>query len=222
MVWNGSANGVNLDKFDASKKEEYRKEIRERHNIPQDALVVGNVGRVGKDKGFEELMAMTKQICEKYDNAYMLYVGPNEKPETVSKESLDFFDNCDRIIYTGGWVDDTEKYYSAMDAFVFPTYREGFGLVSVEAGAMGVPVVASDIPGPRNALVEGETGFLVPVKGVQQIVEKVSLLFDNAPLRKEMGEKARKRVEECFDDKILVQKILEHRNLLLENAKKKK
>ena len=220
VVWNGSANGIALEKFQIEKKMEYRQQVREKHGISDDAFVVGYIGRVGKEKGFDELMQMTKLLHEKYENLVLLYVGPNEKPDTVAKESLEYFENCSRIVYTGGWVDNTECYYAAMDVFVFPTYREGFGSVTIEAEVMGVPVVVSDVPGPQNAIIDGVTGYKVPSKTVEPWVEKISYLLEHPELRVEMGAAGRKFVEEHFDDKILLQKILENRNQLLEKAKK--
>ena len=220
VVWNGSANGVSLAKFNIDKKAEYRKAIREKYGIAEDAFVVGYLGRVGKEKGFDELMKMTEILCKKYENLFLLYVGPNEKPDTVKKESLEYFENCDRIIYTGGWVDDTERYYAAMDVFVFPTYREGFGSVSIEAEAMGVPVVGSDVPGPQNAIIDGETGYILPAKTVEPWVEKISFLVENPDLCAKMGKAGHKFAAENFDDRVLIDKILENRNWLLERVKK--
>ncbi len=215
VVWNGSANGIALDKFRIENKLSYRKEIREKYSIDDDAFVVGYVGRVGKEKGFDELMQITKILHERYENLVLLYVGPNEKPDTVAKESLEYFEDNDRIIYTGGWVDDTERYYAAMDVFVFPTYREGFGSVTIEAEAMGVPVVVSDVPGPQNAIIEQVTGYKVPSKTIEPWVEKISYLINNPNEREKMGVAGRKFVEENFDDKILLEMIIENRNQLI-------
>lgn len=220
VVWNGSANGISLSKFRIEKKSEFNKQIREKHGIPMDATVVGYVGRVGREKGFEELVEMTRALTERYDNLVLLYVGPNEKPDTVSPEALDYFFGCDRVIYTGGWVDDTERYYAAMDVFVFPTYHEGFGSVAIEAEVMGVPVVVSDVPGPQNAIIDGVTGYKVPPRDAAALVEKVSYLIDNPSLREEMGVAAHEFVRENFDDRILLEKIIENRNSLLQRKKK--
>ena len=112
-------------------------------------------------------------------------------------------------------MDNTESYYAAMGVFVFPTYREGFGSVTIEAEAMGIPVVVSDVPGPQNAIIDRVTGYKVPSKTVDPWVDKISYLLDNPDVRVEMGKEGRKFVEEKFDDKILLQKILENRNQLL-------
>ena len=215
VVWNGSANGVNLNKFDIRRKDEYRRQIKEKYRIPEDVCVLGFVGRVGKEKGFEELMTVTKRLIEKRLPVMLLYVGPNEKPETVGKEYLEFFDKCNQIIYTGGWVDDTERYYAAMDVLIFPTYHEGFGSVSIEAEAMGVPVVGSDVPGPQDAIIDGETGFLVPARNANALYEKTEILVKDKALREKMGQKSRRFVEEYFDDQILLEKIIENRDMLI-------
>ena len=220
VVWNGSANGIALGKFQIEKKEGYKEEVRKKHGIAEDSLVVGYIGRVGKEKGFDELIQMTKVLEQRYDKFVLLYVGPNEKPDTVAKTSLEYFETSPRIVYTGGWVDNTEAYYAAMDVFVFPTYREGFGSVTIEAEAMGVPVVVSDVPGPQNAIIDGVTGYKVPPKTVEPWVEKIAFLLENSEKREEMGKAGRRFVEECFDDRILLEKILENRNQLLERAKK--
>ena len=215
VVWHGSANGVNLNKFDYSKKALFAKQIREEYQIEDNKIILGFLGRVGKDKGFEELMQAFRILEDKYDNLCLLYVGPNEKPDTVSKEYLDYFETCSDIIYTGGWVDDAERYYAAMDILIFPSYREGFGSVVIEAEAMGVPVVVSDIPGPQNGMIDGVTGYKVPVKAVDAIVEKVSILIDNEKQRTQFGKAAVSFARDNFDDEVLKEKIVENRNWLL-------
>lgn len=220
VVWNGSANGVNLDKFAIENKIEYCEEIRRKNNINEKAVVLGFVGRVGKEKGFEELMEMFRVLLKSFPELILLYVGPNEKPDTVDKKYLDFFETCPNIKYTGGWVDDAEKYFAAMDIFIFPTYHEGFGSVTIEAEAMGVPVIVSDVPGPQNAMIDGQTGYKVPVRNVDALVQQTSALICDEKLRIKMGRNARKFVETQFDDQILLDKIIENRKWLLQRNSK--
>lgn len=219
VVWNGSANGIDITKFDYSNKEIWKKQIRQEYNIPDNKIVLGFLGRVGKDKGFEELMAAFKSLKSKYTNIVLLYVGPNEKPDTVSQESLKYFEDCPDIVYTGGWVDDAERYYAAMDIFLFPSYREGFGNVVIEAEAMGVPVVVSDIPGPQNGMVDGMTGFKVPARTVEPLVEKTSVLIEDGALREQFGKAGAKFAVENFDSKVLIKKIIENRDWLINRGK---
>lgn len=220
VVWNGSANGIDITKFDYSNKEIWKKQIRQEYNIPDNKIILGFLGRVGKDKGFEELMAAFKTLKSKYSDIVLIYVGPNEKPDTVSQESLKYFEDCPDIIYTGGWVDDAERYYAAMDIFLFPSYREGFGNVVIEAEAMGVPVVVSDIPGPQNGMVDGVTGFKVPARTVEPLVEKTSVLIEDEDLREQFGKAGAKFAVENFDSKVLIKKIIENRDWLIERGKR--
>lgn len=219
IVWNGCANGLNVSKFDLSKKDEYREEIRKKYGFSDSDIVLGFLGRIGRDKGFNELMLAFKQLKEKYPFVKLLYVGYNEKPDTVEQDLLRYFDDCEDIISTNGWVDDPQRYLSAMDIFMFPSYREGFGNVVIEAEAMAVPVVVSDIPGPQNGMVDGVTGFKVPAREVLPLVEKTSVLIEDDALREQFGKAGAKFVVDNFDSRVLIKKIIENRDWLIKRSR---
>lgn len=219
IVWNGCANGLNVSKFDLSKKDGYREEIRKKYGFSDSDIVLGFLGRIGRDKGFNELMLAFKQLKEKYPSVKLLYVGYNEKPDTVDQDLLRYFDDCEDIISTNGWVDDPQRYLSAMDIFMFPSYREGFGNVVIEAEAMAVPVVVSDIPGPQNGMVDGVTGFKVPAREVLPLVEKTSVLIEDDALREQFGKAGAKFVVDNFDSRVLIKKIIENRDWLIKRSR---
>ena len=215
IVWNGCANGLNVEKFDILKKAEYNKEIRKKFGFDDDTVVLGFLGRIGRDKGFNELMLCFKKLKERYDNVKLLYVGYNEKPDTVNQDLLKYFEECGDIVSTNGWVDDPQRYLAAMDIFLFPSYREGFGNVVIEAEAMGVPVVVSDIPGPQNGMIDGETGFKVPPRQWEPLYEKACLLIEDRELREKFGKAGAKFSVENFDSRVLIKKIIENRDWLI-------
>lgn len=212
VIWNGSAKGVNLDVFDISQKDVWRREIREKYGIDEKDTVLGFVGRLGRDKGCNELFSAFKLLSKQYPDLKLLFVGPIEKQNTI--DDLDYFYSEDRIIKTDR-VPDVWRYYAVMDMFILPSYREGFGMSVVEAEAMGVPVIVTDIPGPVNGMIKDETGLIVPVREVEPIVEAVKNLADNKKLREDYGKNGAMYAAEKFDSKIFAQKLLENRKKLL-------
>ena len=214
ILWNGSAKGLDLTAFDVSKKAEYAKEIKEKYNIPDDALVLGFVGRLGREKGCNELFTAFKALKEQFPTLKLLFVGPIEKEDTIEPELLAYFRECDDIIKTGR-VTNVEKYTSAMDVFVLPSYREGFGMSVIEASAMEVPVVVTKYPGPSSAMEEGVTGISVPVKDSDALTIAVADLLENREKSIAMGRAGRIFVEQNFDQKEFIKKHMENRMALL-------
>lgn len=214
ILWNGSAKGLDLTAFDVSKKAEYAKEIKEKYNIPDDALVLGFVGRLGREKGCNELFTAFKALKEQFPTLKLLFVGPIEKEDTIEPELLAYFRECDDIIKTGR-VTNVEKYTSAMDVFVLPSYREGFGMSVIEASAMEVPVVVTKYPGPSSAMEEGVTGISVPVKDSDALTIAVADLLENREKSIAMGRAGRTFVEQNFEQKEFIKRYMENRMNLL-------
>ena len=214
ILWNGSAKGLDLTAFDVSKKAEYAKAIKEKYNIPENVPVIGFVGRLGKEKGCNELFKSFRALKEEFPTLKLLFVGPIEKEDTIEPELLKYFCECDDIIKTGR-VTNVEKYTSAMDVFVLPSYREGFGMSVIEASAMEVPVVVTKYPGPSGGMKDGVTGYAVPIKDDGKLCECILKLMNDADLRKEMGMAGRKFVEEAFEQKVFIEKYMENRMNLL-------
>ena len=214
VIWNGSAKGLDLTAFDVSKKAEYSKEIKEKYNIPEDVPVIGFVGRLGKEKGCNELFRSFKALKEQFSTLKLLFVGPIEKEDTIEPELLEYFFGCDDIIKTDR-VTNVEKYISAMDVFVLPSYREGFGMSVIEASAMEVPVVVTEYPGPSSAMEEGVTGISVPVKDSDALTIAVADLLENREKSLAMGRAGRIFVEQNFEQKEFIKRYMENRMNLL-------
>lgn len=214
VIWNGSACGINLEKFDISQKIKYRKDIREKYNFPEDSFAYGFVGRITKDKGINELLAAFKQIYESNSNVYLMMVGTTEKDDTVDESLFLWSKKCEHVIYTG-FTDIVEQYLSAMDTYILPSYREGFGMGVVEAEAMGVPVIVTSIPGPVDAMKENETGIVVKKGSIKELLRAMKKLYEDKHIRKEYSSNAYDFAINNFEQKKLFGKILLDRKRLL-------
>lgn len=216
VVWNGSASGVDLHRFDAEKREERWRDVRSRFGIPEDAYVFGFVGRVDVDKGYNEMMTAFQRISAEHEDARFLFVGLEDKTDLVNQELYKWSKESDKVVYTGV-VPDSEVYESAMDCLLLPSYREGFGSVVVEAGALGIPVIATDIIGPQESIINGETGFLVEVKSSEALYEKMELLYNDRVLGQSLGAAAMQHVRSRYDHDELLKHILEDRVRLVKD-----
>lgn len=215
VIWNGSASGVNLQKFDISKKDEYRENIREKLNIPSNAFVYGFIGRINRDKGINELFSAMKSILSKNINVYLILVGNPEITKDVDVGLYEWAQKEPHVIFCG-FTNVVEQYVAAMDCYVLPSYREGFGLAVVEAEAMGVPVIVTNIPGPIDAMVDEQSGLVVPKKNIDGLESAMLRLYVHPELRVQMGEYGYLLARDSFEQKQLFKHILEDRkNLLL-------
>ena len=104
---------------------------------------------------------------------------------------------------------------AAMDVMVLPSYREGFGIVAIEAQALGVPVITTDIPGPRDAIINGKTGVLIPIADEESLMAAMHKLKNDQDLIKYMSDNALPFIKENFEQEKFWKKVLEHRMSLL-------
>ena len=118
-----------------------------------------------------------------------------------------------------GYSDCPEKYMSISDILCLPSYREGFGTVVIEAAAMGVPTVGSDIYGLTDAVVHGETGVLVPPEDIDALYEGISLLLSDQLLCKKMGQSAKERAEKLFSADRVNDGVVKEYHRLLQDKK---
>jgi glycosyltransferase involved in cell wall biosynthesis len=205
VLGNGTACGIDLEKFKPNKKTAASgRQIREKLNIPEDALVVGFVGRIVPDKGIETLVGSFVKLQRWTANIHLLFVGWLETiRESLSQETLDTIKSNDNI-HPVGHVGNPIPFYAAMDIFVLPSRREGFGLTLIEAGALGLPVIATRVTGCVDAVVDNVTGLLVDVDDEEQLAEAMLKLAQDTELRNKLGRQGRERVRKLFDSKRLI------------------
>lgn len=209
VVWNGSSGGVDLKKFDYTKRQQWRREVRRELSYREDAFVYGFVGRITRDKGINELLKAYFQLDT---DAKLLLVGPTENTQALNEGLMEKAKNHPGVQFHNSVV-DVERYFAAMDVLVLPSYREGFGNVVIEAGAMGTPAIVSDIPGPTDTIDRNKTAFVVPAKDADALAGAMRRIrtMDYTT----MGQNAAKFAKENFDSDVLCEKILERKKLLL-------
>ncbi|MCI8484014.1 MAG: DUF362 domain-containing protein [Lachnospiraceae bacterium] len=221
VVWNGSSNGVNLKRFDSSQKEKWRFDVRNQYGISQESYVIGFVGRICRDKGINELLEAARNMLKEHTDIVLFLVGPKEGSEKIQKE-LRIWARKSRQVVFAGFVDHAEKYMAAMDVLVFPSYREGFGNVVIEAEAMKVPVIVSNIPGPTEGMKRNETGLVVPARESKSLQKAMEYLYRNRDVGEKFGQAGEKFVKTHFAQDKLNQKILQDRIRLLETTIRRK
>jgi lipopolysaccharide/colanic/teichoic acid biosynthesis glycosyltransferase/glycosyltransferase involved in cell wall biosynthesis len=198
IVLNRGNGGVELDRFSpAGRQLDDTACLLQRLGIPPDAPVIGFAGRFVKDKGIRELTAAFRLLHEKHPGLRLLLVGDFEQGDPVEPETRLFIESSAAIIRTG-FVADAAPYYRLMDVLALPTYREGFPAVPLEAQASGVPVVTTTATGAVDSVVDGVTGFLVPVGDAAALAMALGKLLHDSELRDRMGQAARLRMEHDF------------------------
>lgn len=195
---NGSGQGVDAQRrFDPARAVEGGRQRRVELNIPEAAPVVGFVGRLVQDKGLLELERAWQKLRGEDPSPYLLLVGPWEGQDPVPAEVRARLEADPNVRFSGlDW--DTPSLYAAMNVVVLPTYREGFPNVVLEAAAMGLPMVATRVTGCIDAVVDGQTGTLVPPQDDEAIAGAVRHYLCNSKVARQHGAAGRERVLRLF------------------------
>lgn len=193
----GSVSGVDLNRFKKNKKES--KSVRKDLQIPDDAFVFIYLGRLTRDKGVFELI---EAFCNLNDsNSYLLFVGPDEDDFQIQINAFSSV-NLDRVRFVG-LSKVPERYLAASDVLCLPSHREGFGSVIIEAAAMGLPAIASNIYGISDAVVNLQTGLLHQPKNISDIKSCMEKLIQSSDLVAKLGTNAQVRAKKLFDAKLI-------------------
>ena len=159
------------------------------------------VGRLVGDKGINELIDAFARLSSEKENVRLFLVGPTEDElDPLKPITWDRIKSIPSIVKIGPvWGDDILKYYAASDCFVFPSYREGFPNTVLEAGAMGLPSIVTDINGSREIINNGENGIIIPPKNVDELYEAMLKMLEDDDMRKNMATNARPMIESRFE-----------------------
>jgi len=205
----GSCNGVEaLTRFDPGRHDVgARAALRAQLGISPQAPVVGFVGRVVREKGIVELSEAWSALVRQFPDARLLIVGPLEEGDPVPGPVVARLRADPQVTFIDP-VADPAPYYAIMDVLALPTYREGLPNVPLEAAAMQVPVVATRVTGCVDAVVDGETGTLVPAGQVAPLAEAIAAYLRDPALRRRHGAAGRARVLRDFVPEDLWRRLL--------------
>ena len=220
ILGRGTCNGVNaLTKFNPMLVDRsVTQDIRHKFGLLDSDFVVGFCGRLVKDKGIVELTNAIQILHERYpDKSVKLFViGQPEQRNAIPQEILQFLKTSDQVVFTGRVsYSDIQNYYSVMDVFVLPSYREGFPTVVLEASAMELPVIVSRSTGCIDSIIENETGIYCDIEPTS-IADAIESLFDIS-MAKKLGANARRNVLENFEHTIVKEQMLHFLNSVSEN-----
>lgn len=219
VLGEGGTIGVDLDKYNSEVKKIYREEYRDKLGA-RDRVVFGYIGSIRRDKGSNELLKAFKKLSEKYDDILLVLVGDIFKDDPVEKELLQWSQSCNNIVFCGH-IKDVNKYMSAMDIVVHPSYREGFSMISQEASAMELPVITTNIPGASEAVLDNITGLLVEKGDYNQLYNAMEYLKNSPNKCKALGVNGKVRVKSVFErNKMLNYICIDRLNIFNKNRVK--
>ena len=195
-------NGIELNEYHPDDSSESVKSIREEYNIGEEVFLIGAIGRMVWQKGFEYLIECVPEIVRAYPDAKILIVGDGPLLDGLKAlgERLKVKDN---VIFAG-FRSDIKEILSAIDILVIPSLSEGFPMITLEAMAMAKPIVATSIDGITEQITDGIDGILVPPKDSSALAKAVIRILNDKKLARTMGLSARKKAEQKFSVKKMV------------------
>ncbi len=220
VLGHGSLAGVDLNRFDPAEwsYSDMRKLKQELSIFPGSRVLIF-IGRISCEKGVLELISAFGELLRVGYDVDLLLLGPLDQDRGGSG-SINFSDirQCPRTHYVG-YTDCPERYLAISDIFCLPSYREGFGTVVIEAAAMGIPTIGTRINGLIDAIVDGETGVLVPAQDDQALFETLRRLLDDPDAVHRMGRAARERCAQQFDANIVNRQVVEEYERVLKKIR---
>ena len=210
-------NGVDLSKFDPARFDAaFRRRKKAQVGLPEDALVVSIIGRLVREKGYLELFEAMRSVMANNDNVWLLIIGAQEPEKTgrLSSQALAEYGIAERTRYLG-IREDIPELLACCDIYTLPSWREGFPRSAIEATAMALPVVATNIRGCRQVVDDGINGLLVPLRDSASLVMALEKLIADNILRRKMGRAGYEKSRRQFNEVRVCDVVLDTYNRLL-------
>lgn len=209
VIGSGSCNGIDMSQFNPTAySEEQKKELRARYGIAPDEFVFISMGRIVKDKGVNEMVRAFIRYRKENPMVRLMILGAFEDAlNPVDEEVASIIrENKEGVVFCGR-QQDVKPFLAASQCLLMPSYREGFGLVLMEAGAMGLPVISSDIIGCNNVVTK-DNGLLVPPKDVEALYSAMRTMVEDKKLYQRFASSTRPSIINRFEQQALWHKFL--------------
>lgn len=205
--------GIAPEKFNPARfSPEFIQQKKQGLGIAQGAPVIGIVARLVKEKGYVELFEAFNDVLLKFPDTVLLVIGPAEVQKRDGFNPLDF---AGKNIVLLGERTDVDELLSIMDIFVLPSYREGFPHSVMEASAMALPIITTNVRGCRDAVEHGKTGLVIEPKNPVALARALEKLLSDLTMAKSMGQAGRQKAKKDFDKNVVLQKMEEKITRLL-------
>ncbi len=209
VIGNGSSNGIDTNYFDKSHfSAEQNNTLKNKLGIANSDFVFIFVGRIVADKGINELVAAFSTLQNEITNVKLLLVGPFEQElNPLQPETMKEIQTNSNLISVG-YQNDVRPYFAISNALVFPSYREGFPNVVMQAGAMNLPSIVSNINGCNEIIIEGENGTIIPVKDENALLNAMKNYAQNDIVIQKHTQNARPLIVSRYEQKVVWDAIL--------------
>ena len=201
VLGNGNVRGIDLDFWKTT--DDLKKNVenlKEKYRLANCFTFVF-VGRIVGDKGINELVEAFSRLIKDHENVRLMLVGDYEAElDPLSENTQTIIDATPQILYVGPqYGENLKAHYAASDCFVFPSYREGFPNTPIEAGAMGLPSIVTDINGSREIIENEKNGLIIPSKDANALYDAMKRMVEDGPMRQRMASVSRSMIANRFE-----------------------
>ncbi|WP_373813718.1 glycosyltransferase family 4 protein [Porphyromonas loveana] len=205
-ILNGNINGVDLEYYSRNQSlEEAARQIKAKIG---EGFTFIFVGRIVRDKGIIELIEAFQRLQKEHSECRLVLLGRQESDLDPIRPSTLQAIKDNPAIFEAGWQNDVRPWLAAADALAFPSYREGFPNVVMQAGAMSLPSIVTDINGCNEIIIEGENGYIVPPRDPQALYQRMKNMVEDTATTKMMAQKARPLIAERYEQQAVWEAIL--------------
>lgn len=215
VIGNGSSNGIDTEHYDRKiVSQEHINSLEIQLQITPQDFVFLFIGRIVKDKGINELVKAFDDISKSHSNTKLIIVGPSEKELDPIDDITEALIKSNKNIHEIGMVEDVRPYIAISDVLTFPSYREGFPNVVLQASCMETPCIVTDINGCNEIISDNFNGLIIPVKDCAALKESMLHLYKNPNKTKELAQNARQNIINKYKRELIWEELLKLYNNL--------